>query len=95
MFEKGSRYAKIEDATYTDAKGRQIRHKRRRFLPDPEMPLLAELPMAGGERLDNFTSRTLGDPEHYWRICDANRTMHPIELEETAGRRLKVPVPQF
>ena len=95
MFDNSSRYAKLEDATYTGPNGKPIRYKRRRFLPDPKMPLLAEAPIQDGERLDNFTPRTLGNPEHYWRICDANNATNPIELEERPNRRLKVPVPQF
>lgn len=95
MFDTSSRYANIETASYTAPDGRKIAYKRRRFLPNPDMPLLAETGLQDGERLDNFTSRTLGNPEHYWRIADANRAMNPEELTEEAGRLLKVPVPQF
>jgi hypothetical protein len=95
VFDPSSRYAKLDDATYTDSSGNQIRYKRRRFLPDPNMPLLSQLPIQDGERLDNFTARTLGNPEHYWRICDANNTMNPIDLESRPDQQLKVPVPQF
>ena len=95
MFDASSRYAKIENATYVDPSGTIITYKRRRFLPDASMPLLAELPIQDGERLDNFTARTLGNPEHYWRICDANNTMNPVDLEARPNQQLKVPVPQF
>ena len=42
-----------------------------------------------GDRLDNITAEYLGDPEQFWRICDANATLHPAELEEV-GRRLRI-----
>ena len=95
MFEPTSRYARIEEATWIGPDGRRIRYKRRRFLPSPDVPLLGEIAIQDDERLDNFTARTLGDPEHFWRIADANRAMNPVELESRPGRRLRVPVPQF
>ena len=39
-----------------------------------------------------FTARTLGDPQAFWRICDANDALEPAELEHP-GRTLTVPVP--
>ena len=51
--------------------------------------------MTEGDRLDLITARTLGDPEQFWRICDANNTMNPSDLTAETGRVLRVPVPQF
>jgi len=39
-------------------------------------------------------ARVLGDPELFWRLCDANDTLHPQELTEAVGRRLSVPLPE-
>ena len=36
----------------------------------------------------------LGDPLQYWRICDANGAMRPDELTDTAGRRLRITLPE-
>ena len=47
-----------------------------------------------GDRLDLITARTLGDPEAFWRVCDANDALDPAELTSEAGRRLRVPLPQ-
>jgi hypothetical protein len=47
-----------------------------------------------GDRLDNVTARYLGDPEAFWRICDANNAMRPNELTETIGRRLRITLPE-
>ena len=41
-----------------------------------------------------ITARALGDPEHFWRICDGNDAMNPEELTEEPGRMLLIPVPQ-
>jgi hypothetical protein len=89
-----SRYAQVPIATLTDAEGRTIAYLTRRFLPQGrELPLLAETQLAPGERLDLLANRTLGDPEQFWRVCDANDAMNPNELEEE-GRPLRVPLPQ-
>jgi hypothetical protein len=95
MFDATSRYAPIETVRVRDAEGRVIAYKRRRFLPQGgAMPLLVEVLVAQGDRLDLITARTLGDPEHFWRVCDANNALDPSELTARPGRRIRVPVPQ-
>ena len=71
-------------------------YKRRRFLPNPAaLQVLAEVVVAQGDRLDLITARTLGDPEHFWRVCDANNATNPFDLTSEIGRRLRIPLPQF
>lgn len=95
MFEHTSRYYNLETATLTANDGRMIAYKRRRFLPRGEsMPLLVEVDVTQGERLDLITSRTLGDPEQFWRVCDANNAMNPLDLTAEPGATLRIPVPQ-
>ncbi len=95
MFEHTSRYYNIETATLTLADGRVVAYKRRRFLPQAEdLQVLAEVTVNQGDRLDLITARTLGDPEQYWRICDANEAMNPPDLTDEPGEVLRVPVPQ-
>lgn len=95
MFEPTSRYHNLETVTFTDRSGRTAAYKRRRFLPEGgRMPLLVAVTVAQGDRLDLISARTLGDPEQYWRICDANDAMDPLELTSQVGRTLRVPVPQ-
>jgi hypothetical protein len=95
MFEQTSRYHDLETATLTTAEGRTIAYKRRRFLPHGEgMPLLVEVTVNQGDRLDLIAARALGDPELFWRICDANNAMTPLDLTAEPGRRLRVAIPQ-
>lgn len=95
MFDYTSRYYAIETATLKLPDGRTVAYKRRRFLPAGEaMPLLAETPVAQGERPDVLAHRTLGDPLQYWRLCDANNLMRPTELTAEPGRAVRVPLPQ-
>ena len=48
--------------------------------------------VADGDRLDLLAHRYLGDPELFWRICDANRALRPEELTREAGRVLGIPL---
>ena len=94
MFDHTSRYWSIETAVWTGGTGDPIAYKRRRLLPQPEsMQQLAIWPVEAGDRFDLLTARTLGDPQAFWRIADANRAMDPVELE-TPGRRLVIPMPR-
>jgi len=95
MFDHTSRYYRIETATLKTPEGRTVRYVRRRFLPQgPKMPLLVEVTVTDGDRLDLITGRTLGDPEQFWRLADANNAMDPSELTEEPGAIVRVPIPQ-
>lgn len=95
MFEPNSRYYSLETATFTTVEGREVAYKRRRFLPQGNrMPLLVEVTVTQGDRLDLITARTLGDPEQFWRVCDANNAMNPFDLTAEPGRTLRVGIPQ-
>ena len=94
MFEQDSRYAPIDQATITLPDGRTVAYKRRRFVPQgASLPLLAEVIVVDGERIDVLTNRTLGNPEHFWRICDANDALRPEELIEEPGKLVDIPLP--
>ena len=87
MFDHMSRYYAIERATLELPDGRVVAYVRRRFLPaGASMPLLAEVAVSPGERIDVVTNRTLGDPLAFWRICDANDAMDPQEMLDEVGR---------
>jgi nucleoid-associated protein YgaU len=95
LFPPTSRYHGIAAAQLTLADGTTIAYLRRRFVPPPEnFALLQEHVVAAGDRLDNLAARYLGDPLQYWRLCDANRAMRPDELTATAGRLLRITLPE-
>jgi hypothetical protein len=94
MFESNSRYYNLESATLTTPEGEEITYKRRRFLPRGEdLPLLMEVTVTQGDRLDNITARTLGDAEAFWRVADANNAMNPDDLTAEPGKSIRVPIP--
>src|SRR5213593_2714478 len=95
MFPVTSRYNGIEIASLAVSPNRTVPYLRRRFVPPPgNGGLLAEPIIMQGDRLDNITARYLGDPEQFWRVCDANNAMRPDELTETIGRQLRITLPQ-
>ena len=94
MFEPESRYYRIENAELELPDGRRIAFKRRRFLPQgADLDLLVEVTVTEGDRLDLITARTLGDPQQFWRVADANDAINPGDLTDENVRKLRVPVP--
>jgi len=97
MFEQfpvTSRYYRLETATLETAGGKTVRYLRRRFLPPAgNFSLLQEHTVVEGERLDHIAAKTLGDPEQFWRICDANNAMRPEDLLEI-GKKLRITLPE-
>ena len=95
MFPINSRYYGIATVTFETQDGKQVVYLRRRFVPAPErFDLLAEHTVSQSDRLDNLAALYLGDPEQFWRVCDANNAMRPDELTETIGRRLRITLPE-
>lgn len=97
MFPVTSRYYTIEVATMQTSDGRTISYLRRRFLPSGAPAIaLATYTVVQGDRLDNVTARYIGDPEQFWRVCDANNAMRPDDLtaESQIGHSLTIPLPQ-
>lgn len=95
MFAITSRYYNIKTAEFETIDGDMIVYVKRRFIARPErFDLLLEHVYTQGERLDNITSQYLGDPEQFWRICDANGVLSPDELTETIGHRIRITLPE-
>ena len=66
----------------------------RRFIPQMrDIAVVAEHIVSSGERPDLLAAQTLGDPELYWRIADANTVTDPFELTDTLGARVGIPRP--
>ena len=94
-FPPTSRYYHTGLAELTDGEGQRKVYLRRRFVPPPEkFALLQEHTVAQGERLDNLAGHYLGDPEQFWRICDANGAIRPDELTETVGQKIRITLPE-
>jgi hypothetical protein len=94
VFPSNSRYHGIETVKMETGNLETLVYIRRRFIPQPDrFSLLQEHILTQGERLDNITNRYIGDPEQFWRICDANGALHPDELTEI-GSRIRITLPE-
>jgi hypothetical protein len=93
MFEPTSRYSSLKTEIFVTPEDRQVHYKRRRFLPQAkDLQYLTEITVAAGDRLDLIAARTLGSPELFWRLCDANNVMNPFDLAQP-GRSLRIAIP--
>lgn len=73
---------------------RETAYLARRFLPPAERHVEIRMHrVIDGERLDNIAAHYLGDPEMFWRLCDANGVMSPSELTQHAGRLIRITLP--
>lgn len=94
-FPPTSRYALTPTATLVRADGTTVTYLKRRFVPTPEnLALLQWHCVVQNERLDNIAAQYLGDPEQFWRLCDANRALRPQELTGTIGKPLRITLPE-
>ena len=98
MFEPTSRYATVEtarlDVSQKDGDPRPVVYIRRRFIPPGEdLTTLVEHTVVQNDRLDTIAARYLGDPEQFWRVCDANHVLRPTELTDEPGRVIRIALP--
>lgn len=93
-FPPTSRYYGVKTATLLQADGTMVAYLRRRFVPGSDrFTVVQEHQVASGERIDHLGSTYLGDPEQYWRLCDANDAVRPDALTESAGSVVKIGLP--
>ena len=70
-------------------------HLRRRFVPGSDrFTVVQEHRVTASERLDHLASTYLGDPEQYWRLCDANDTVRPDALVEQLDTVVHIALPE-
>lgn len=94
LFPPSSRYSGVGTAVLHPDGERPIRYLRRRFVPRPErLATLGHHVVVEGERPDHIAAAELGDPEQFWRLCDANRATFAEELVADAGKRLRITLP--
>ena len=95
LFPPTSRYYGIASAQLANPGGSMVSYLKRRFVPPREnFATLAEHQVVSGDRPDTLAARYLGDPEQYWRMCDANGTMDPADLTATVGRYVRITLPE-
>lgn len=94
QFPPNSRYHGCQTAKFSGPDGRPAVYLSRRFVPGPEeFSVLQEHIVTEGDRIDTIAARYLGDPEQFWRLCDASGAMRPEALTETPGSRVRIALP--
>ena len=68
--------------------------KRRFIAPQDQFSLLQVHRIEQHDRVDNIANQYLGDPQQYWRICDANGVKHPREITATIGAGIRITLPE-
>ena len=90
-----SRYATIATATLERPDGEAIVYLQRRFVPALErFAFLQWHEVRQDERIDQIAALYLGDPQQFWRLCDANRALLPQQLVAQPGSRLRITLPE-
>jgi hypothetical protein len=94
LFPPTSRYHGVEIEKLEAVEGEPVVYLARRFVPQTDrFAVLQEYTVVQGDRLDLIAFRHLGDPEQFWRLCDANGVLRPDELEEP-GRVVRITLPE-
>lgn len=94
LYPPTSRYHAVATAVHVDADGRDHAYLRRRFVPQPgSLASIDFHTVAQGDRVDLIAASHFGDPEQFWRMCDANAAIHPDALVGRVGRRLRITLP--
>jgi hypothetical protein len=93
-FPPNSRYYNVPLRKRTAEDGTEQTFVARRIIPAVERyrPLDRYHPQ-GDDRIDNIAETAFGDPEQYWRICDANGEAEPANATKPDGRLLVIPMP--
>ena len=95
-FPSSSRYFASETAEYKPTPDAQpVTYIRRRFLSSASrFTPIGVYTVKQGDRLDNITASFLGDPEQFWRLCDANNALEPDDLTDTPGETITITLPE-
>ena len=90
MFARAADTSAFPTAVHVDRDGRQRPYMLLRTFPPPAADAAAAR-VVERDRLDLVAYRYFGDPEQFWRICDANSDAAPGRRSRR-GRRLGIPV---
>jgi hypothetical protein len=91
MFSQSSRYFNSRSRILRSREGRLITYIERRFIPPIGDSLHQDIVIKRGDRLDLIAFRVLGDPELFWKVCDVNHQLHPLELTSFPGSKIHLP----
>ena len=87
-----SRYAETPVTAHEPGDGADpVPHLKRRFSRQPRrFATLFRVRITALDRRDTLAAQHIGDPEHWWRIADANGVIDPRELTDVAGEEVRI-----
>lgn len=89
-----SRYRGLAFRSVAKGDGTTVEFVGRRIIPAlSRYRALTRHRASGDERIDMVAAEAFGDPELYWRICDANGDADPGPAAKPAGRLIVIPLP--
>lgn len=95
LFPPNSRYHGLPIQKMVQPDGREVAYVSRRFVPlQEQFETLRIRRIVQGDRIDNLAYEVLGDPEQFWRLCDANNVLDPQELTAEVGRAIRITLPE-
>lgn len=93
-FPPNSRYHTVPLRKRTAPDGTEQTFVGRRIIPPMERyRALDRYRTESDSRIDRVSAGAYGDPEQYWRICDANGDAEPATATKPEGRLLVLPLP--
>lgn len=94
-FAENSRYHGLGTLQIDGPRGTTLVYLKRRFIGQPDrFAVIGIHSVVQGDRLDNLAARYLGDPELFWRFCDANGVIDPDELTDRIGTEIRITLPE-
>jgi len=88
-----SRYYGANTLEYVGHDGVAVRYLARRIVPQPGVYTSTQTySVSEGDRIDNLSSKYLGDPLLYWMIADVNSVMDAESLTQTPGKNMQLPL---
>ena len=94
-FPPTSRYDGVRTTSRLTNEGTMVVYLQRRFVPAGDrFTVVQEHRVSSGERLDHLGATYLGDPEQYWRLCDANDAVRPDALVERLDAVVHIALPE-
>lgn len=94
FFPLNSRYRDVPLRTRVAPDGTVETFVGRRIIPALERyGIVGRHRLIAGDRIDGVAAEAIGDPEQYWKLCDANGDADPAQAAEPPGRLLIIPLP--
>lgn len=92
MADSPSRYASSEVLTTRRRDGQVVSYLAPRLSPiGSTLPLQGRIDRLPLDRIDRLANRAFGDPQQFWRLCDANDVLDPLAYGSAGPGRVDVP----